>query len=117
MRSPQTVLLKPGPPPSCDSMDRAVSALNDIMELHVCILQLEADLLAVQSAVGNLQQRLRNVPMAVATGRLVPDFQQDINSLIGQLQQSSVYIEELLEVRDRAFTAWARQHLGHVQPQ
>ena len=98
-------------------MDRAVSSLNDIMELHVCILQLEADLQAVQSALDNVRQRLRNVPTAVTTGRLIPDFQQDISSLVDHLQQSSVYIEELLEVRDRAFTTWARQHLGHVQPQ
>ena len=98
-------------------MDRAVSSLNDIMELHVCILQLEADLLAVQNALDNVRRRLRNVPTAVTTGRLIPDFQQDISSLVDHLQQSSIYIEELLEVRDRAFTAWARQHLGHVQAQ
>lgn len=90
----------------------AVRSLVAILLVQAYIAQLEQDLTWAIEAVQRLLARLAVPPTVATAPDLLSDFIQDLRALSADLHQCVVYIGELKDRRDAAFSSWVRQHLG-----
>ena len=90
----------------------AVRSLVAILLVQAYITQLEGDLHRAIEAVRRLLARLAAPPTSATAPDLLSDFTQDLHGISTDLHQCIVYLEELKDRRDAAFSSWVRQHLG-----